>query len=190
MIRKFLRQLRDDRARKRVLARCDATVAARTKVNWQGIGNRPPARLEIGEGSIFEGTIKAERPTAVVRIGRNTFIGASSLTCAQEIEIGDDVLISWGCTIIDHHSHGLRWEERATDVSEYFEGRKDWSNVRMAPVRIGDKAWIGFNTIVLAGVTIGEGAVIGCGSIVTRDVPAYAVVAGNPARIIREDNRA
>ncbi|MBK8021791.1 MAG: hypothetical protein IPK19_10285 [Chloroflexi bacterium] len=56
----------------------------------------------------------------------------------------------------------------------------------MAPIRICDKAWIGFNAVILKGVTIGEGAIVGAGSVVTKDVPAWTVVAGNPARIIRE----
>jgi galactoside O-acetyltransferase len=58
--------------------------------------------------------------------------------------------------------------------------------VHLAPVKIQDKVWIGFNAIVLKGVTIGEGAVVGAGAVVTRNVPAYTVVAGNPARPIRE----
>lgn len=58
--------------------------------------------------------------------------------------------------------------------------------MNIAPVKISDKVWIGFNSIILKGVTIGEGAVVGAGSVVTKDVPAWTVVAGNPARIIRE----
>ncbi|MBV8923397.1 DapH/DapD/GlmU-related protein, partial [Bradyrhizobium sp.] len=54
-----------------------------------------------------------------------------------------------------------------------------------APVVIADKVWIGFNASILKGVTIGEGAVVGACSVVTRDVPPFAVVAGNPARVIR-----
>ncbi|MCC6483663.1 MAG: hypothetical protein IT209_02355 [Armatimonadetes bacterium] len=67
-----------------------------------------------------------------------------------------------------------------------MNGRKDWSHVKMAPVRICDKAWIGARAIILKGVTIGEGAVIGAGSVVTKDVPAWCVAAGNPARVIRQ----
>ena len=52
-------------------------------------------------------------------------------------------------------------------------------------ITIKDKAWIGFDCIVLKGVTIGEGAVVAAGSVVTKDVPDYAVVAGNPAVIVK-----
>ncbi|MCB0501084.1 MAG: hypothetical protein KDD32_00210 [Bacteroidetes bacterium] len=51
---------------------------------------------------------------------------------------------------------------------------------------IKDKAWIGFNVIILKGVTIGEGAVVGAGSVVTKDVPDYTIVVGNPAKLIKK----
>jgi acetyltransferase-like isoleucine patch superfamily enzyme len=58
--------------------------------------------------------------------------------------------------------------------------------VKIAPVKISNKVWIGFNCIILKGVTIGEGSVVGAGSVVTKDVPPWTIVAGNPARVIRE----
>jgi acetyltransferase-like isoleucine patch superfamily enzyme len=56
----------------------------------------------------------------------------------------------------------------------------------MKPIRIGRGAWLGARVIILKGVTVGEGAVVGAGSVVTRDVAPYTLVAGNPARFIRE----
>ncbi|MCB9159898.1 MAG: CatB-related O-acetyltransferase [Caldilineaceae bacterium] len=56
---------------------------------------------------------------------------------------------------------------------------------RFPPVRIEDDVWIGARAIILPGVTIGQGAIIGAGAVVTKDVPAYAVCAGNPARVLR-----
>jgi acetyltransferase-like isoleucine patch superfamily enzyme len=108
------------------------------------------------------------------------------LIAAEKIEIGDDVLIAWGCTLVDHNSHSIRFSERSKDVRDWIKGEKDWKNVVVSPILIGNKVWIGFGAIILKGVTIGEGAIIGSGSVVTKDVPAWAIVAGNPAKIIRE----
>jgi galactoside O-acetyltransferase len=121
-----------------------------------------------------------------VSIGDRCFIGASVLVCHTNITLGDDVVISWGVTIVDHDSHSLNWDERKNDILDWAQGRKDWSHVAIAPVHIERRAWIGFGVSIMKGVRIGEGAVIGAGSVVTRDVPAYCVAAGNPARVVRQ----
>ena len=151
---------------------------------WRIRGDRG-GRLRIGADSLVFATLSFERASASITIGARTFIGASHLLAATELVIGDDVLISWGVTIVDHDSHSLRFSERANDVQDWGAGRKDWSAVRMAPVRIGDKAWLGFNAAILRGVTVGEGAIVGAGAVVTKDVPPWTVVAGSPARPIR-----
>ncbi|MCF2661720.1 hypothetical protein I6E42_06300 [Pseudoflavonifractor phocaeensis] len=61
----------------------------------------------------------------------------------------------------------------------------DYSRIASAPIVIKDRAWLGFNAIILKGVTIGDGAVVGAGSVVTKDVPDYAVVGGNPDKILK-----
>jgi acetyltransferase-like isoleucine patch superfamily enzyme len=182
---RITRALANRFAKWNVARHTELDVARSARVDYLGMRHRPPARLTVGEGTIFQGRIVADREDATVRIGSHTFVGASTLVCAASIEIGDDVLVSWGCTIVDHHSHSPAWSERSADVRQWYLGRKDWTHVKIAPVRIGDRAWIGFNTILLAGVTIGKGAVVGCGSVVTKDVPDNAVAAGNPARIVR-----
>ncbi len=184
-MRRLIHKILEFIARKGVYKRCDVTISPNAKVLFRGIRTDPAGKISIGEGSIFRGFIAYERHGSSVQIGKNSFVGGSKLICADRIEIGDDVLIAWGCTIVDHNSHSLEWSERKSDVTDYYNGVKKWDHVRIEPVKICDKAWIGFNSIVLRGVTIGEGAVVGCGSVVTKDVPPYAVYAGNPARIIR-----
>lgn len=157
-------------------------------------------RLRVGRRSVLGCTITLERNVGSVVIGDNTFVGASRIICAEHITVGSDVLISWGCTIVDHDSHSLLWSDRAQDVTRWREGLgggladaaalKDWQRVPMAPVQILDKAWLGFNVIVLKGITIGEGAVVAAGSVVTKDVPDWTVAAGNPARVLRDLPRA
>jgi acetyltransferase-like isoleucine patch superfamily enzyme len=184
-VRILINRLRNRAARYLVAKRCNLIVAESAKVNYLGIRKRPPATLNIGEGSIFEGAITSDRAGSRVTIGNHTFIGNSTIVTALSVDIGDDVLMSWGCTIVDHDSHGLDWLERKNDVRGFYQGVKDWATVQIKPVKIGDKVWIGFNVIVLKGVTIGEGAVVGAGSVVTRDIEPYSLVAGNPAKFIR-----
>ncbi|MBI5136924.1 MAG: hypothetical protein HZA24_06245 [Nitrospirae bacterium] len=87
---------------------------------------------------------------------------------------------------MDHDSHSLAFNERQHDVADWMAGRKDWTHVNRAPVRIRDRAWIGARSMILKGVEVGQGAVVGGGAVVTRDVPPWTIVAGNPARVIRE----
>jgi len=150
--------------------------------------------LSVREGSVVQCKFVFERESGQVSIGTNSFIGGSTIICIDKIEIGNDVLISWGCTIIDNDAHSLQWELRKNDVSDWKRGieegyagkYKKWENVKSAPIKIQDRVWIGFNSTVLKGVTIGEGAVVGAGSVVVKDVPPFVVVAGNPARIVKD----
>lgn len=142
--------------------------------------------IVIGANSIVEASLVIDRSQASIRIGARTFIGRSNLIAAQSIEIGDDVLISWDVSIVDHDSHALDFAVRAKDVLDWAHGQKDWQHVAIAPVRICDKAWIGFGATILKGITIGEGAVVAAKSVVTKDVPPWTLVGGNPARFIRD----
>jgi acetyltransferase-like isoleucine patch superfamily enzyme len=170
---------------RRLKSRPGVSIGEGSKVNFSGIQFRKSCCFQIGAGSMLGGLVNFEREGAVVKIGCNSFVGGSSIMVAQEVEIGNDVLIAWGCQIVDHNSHSLDANMRRDDTKLWLQGRKDWENVKIAPVMICDRAWIGFNSIILKGVTIGEGAVVAAGSVVTKDVPPYAVVGGNPARVIR-----
>ena len=152
---------------------------------WQVAGGRG-CDLAIGEHSLIGGRIAFDRPGGIVTIGARSQVGGSLLVCASRITIGDDVLISWDCTLDDHDSHSLDWSKRRGDHMDWMAGRKDWTHVATAPVTVCDKAWIGVGVLILKGVTIGEGAVVAAGSVVTRDVAPWTLVAGNPARRIRD----
>ncbi len=154
--------------------------------NAAQIRQKKKCKVTIGPHSMVNGKIIFECEGASVQIGENTFIGGSDLICSTRIIVGTDVLIAWGCTIVDHNSHAIQFSLRSNDVSEWMAGRKDWTHVEQKEIMICDKAWIGFNSIILKGVTIGEGAIVGAGSVVTKDVPPWTIVGGNPARIIRE----
>lgn len=163
------------------------TVSVSTTSRFKAWQVRPASdnHLTIGANSLLSCRISFDRAGANVRIGDRTYIGDSHLVAADSLVIGDDVLISWGVTIVDHNSHALDWDQRASDVLDWANGHKNWDHVETRPVKIENKAWIGFNAIILKGIVIGEEAIVAAGSVVTKDVPPHAIVAGNPARIVR-----
>jgi len=162
------------------------SIGRGTSFSWRRVRRASGNRLTIGGESIVHANITFEDRGGAIEIGDRSFVGLANLICYRNISIGDDVLVSWGVTIVDHDSHNLNWALRRNDVREWAQGRKDWSNVPHAPVVIASKVWIGFNVTVLKGVTIGEGAVVAACAVVTKDVPPYSLVAGNPAQIIRK----
>ncbi len=179
-------KLLDFLAYRRLIKSTVKYVGLGAKVSFRKITAKKNCQLEIGNNSIVEASVFFDKDDAKIVIGDRTFIGASTVVCAKNIIIGSDVLISWGCTIVDHDSHSVIFNNRSKDVQKWFHGLKDWNDVKVASVMINDKAWLGFNVIVLKGVTIGEGAVIGAGSVVTKDVPPYTINVGNPAHVIRD----
>jgi len=174
-------------SKKILLANPYVNIDQNAQVNsWREIRLLSEATLKIGAGSIVNASIMSELPGARISVGSNTFIGGSKIIAAYNIEIGDDVLIAWDCTIYDHNSHAIAWSDRAFDVQDWYQGKKNWDVVSKAKIKICNKVWIGFSSIILKGVTIGEGAIVAAGSVVTKDVEAWTIVGGNPARLIRE----
>lgn len=162
-----------------------AAISPSTLVHYGKIRAKKGCTLEIDESCQIDGSIIFDRENASVVIGKRVFMNGT-IIAAEKVSLGSDILVSWGVTIVDHDSHSTSFSKRTDDVLLWREHKKDWSPVKISPVTIGDKVWIGFNSIILCGITIGEGAVIGAGSVVTHDIPAWSVAAGNPARIIRE----
>ncbi len=186
MLSEIIQVVRSALSKHRICSLREVNINTISKVNFSKIKIQKNSILQISPGSIVEARLDFECDKSAIRIGNNTFIGASHLVCSKEINIGNDVLIAWGCTIVDHNSHAIEFTGRQKDVADWFQGKKDWSSVVRQEINIMDKAWIGFNSIILKGVTIGEGAIVGAGSVVTKDVPPWTIVAGNPAKVIRE----
>jgi acetyltransferase-like isoleucine patch superfamily enzyme len=144
--------------------------------------------IEIGNNCFIMGNISLLGNKAKIKIGDGVFIGpGTTLFCYSDIELESDIMISWGCTLIDTNAHSLIWEERKNDVTDWIKGPeyKNWAVVQSQKVLVKSKSWIGFNSIITKGVTIEEGTIVASGSVVTKDTEAFTVVGGNPAKFIK-----
>lgn len=114
-------------------------------------------------------------------IGNNCSFGAyNHITCANRVTIGDSLLTGKWVTITDN-SHG------ETDKGTLGMRPQKRPITSKGPVIIGNNVWIGDKATILPGVSIGDGAVIAANAVVTKDVPAYSVVGGNPAKVIKRN---
>jgi maltose O-acetyltransferase len=158
----------------------EQAAAARWLVRYNGASSQPPdarhALLREGLGAAGEGTIV--RPPFHCDYGWNIHVGAR-------------VFVNFGCVILDVARVEIGDDSRiGPNVQIYTAEHPRDPAVRRGglesgrPVRIGANVWIGGGAIILPGVTIGDDAVVGAGSVVTHDVPAGAAVAGNPAAIM------
>lgn len=124
----------------------------------------------------------------VIYIGNFVVLQCTRIISNLRVIIGDHCMFSWGSVVTDtwvtHNtlSPGIR---RLMLQKAAASGNRHIAFTDPQPVLIAENVWVGFEAIILPGVTIGRGAVIGCKTVVAHDVPPYAVVVGNPARIIR-----
>lgn len=145
-------------------------------------------KIRIGTQSHIYGELHLFGYGGEIVIGERCFIGENTkIWSGAKIVIGDDVLISHNVHIVDTNSHELNHLERAAGFLKIINSGHSSKivNVDTAPIVIGNHVWINFGSIILKGVTIGEGAIIAAGSLVTKDVQPYTLVGGNPAKIIR-----
>lgn len=128
----------------------------------------------------IRGCINTTRQGHVI-IGDHVGISSACIWSESEIRIGNHVNIGGDCLIMDTDAHPIDYIERRKPVTG--------DNVSSLPIYIKDDVWIGARCIILKGVTIGERSVIGAGSVVTSDIPADCIAAGNPCRMIRKLER-
>ncbi|MEN3349113.1 MAG: hypothetical protein V7632_2748 [Bradyrhizobium sp.] len=145
-------------------------------------------RIVIGDNSIIRGELMTFAHGGAIKIGQWCYVGEGTrIWSAASIELGNRVLISHSANVFDNLTHPLRAAERHQQVQAIFtRGHPRELALDESPVRICDDAWIGAGAMVLRGVTVGQGAIVAAGAVVTKDVAAFSIVAGNPAVLVRE----
>jgi acetyltransferase-like isoleucine patch superfamily enzyme len=144
--------------------------------------------LTMGRGaSAYLGTMFDVGPRGRVTLGAFVLMHGARIICDDEVTIDDYALISWNVVLMDSYRVHADPDLRRTDVRRVpdLDPRRLEADVTAQRVRIGRASWIGFDTCVLPGITVGEGAIVGARSVVTRDVEPFTIVAGNPARFVR-----
>jgi acetyltransferase-like isoleucine patch superfamily enzyme len=144
----------------------------------------------IGEHTHVRGELLIFAHDGNISIGDWSYIGKGTrIWSGKQIVIGNRVLIAHNVNIFDNLTHPIDAQARHSHYVEVVtQGSPSVIHVDLSEkqVIIGDDVWIGCQSIIMRGVSIGNGAIIAAGSVVTKDVPAYTMVAGNPARMIRE----
>ena len=141
---------------------------------------RGPGRVTVGDHVMFDNATGHDNRlltftgSARLSIGNDCYVNGAEIACRDEVTIGDRCILA-ECLIMDTEFHSVTADRHDRTAA-----------VRTAPVRLGRNVWLANKVIVLRGVTIGENSVVGAGSVVTRDVPPDVVVAGNPARIVKQ----
>ncbi len=145
--------------------------------------------ISIGNQTCIRGGLEIQREGGSIIIGNRCYIGDHTrIWAAKNIVIGDDVLIAHNVNIFDNDTHPTNYLERRKDADNIIRHglRENFETLKSATVEIENDAWIGCNSIILKGVKIGRGAIVSAGSIVTKDVPPFTVVGGNPARVLKQ----
>ncbi|SDJ42368.1 Hexapeptide repeat of succinyl-transferase [Frankineae bacterium MT45] len=133
-------------------------------------------RLQLGEQTLFEDGVWLTSYAGRIEIGASCILNRNVMVAASDlVQIGDHTLIGNGCLITDS-AH----RNDDTEVPMPWQGYAS-----KGPTRIGDNTWIGVNSVITSGVTVGRRCAIGANSVVTRDIPDFSVAVGSPAKVIR-----
>lgn len=184
------------------LPRGNVKIGANLHTLTAGIfkAEKPGAFIEVGDDFVgYYGCSISAWGNGRVVIGKCCSMGSGcQIDCRSEIIIGNYTLLSWDVRILDFDAHPVDPQERAIEMR--YSHRQLWpqfpgSGLEAAPsykptfaaqpIVIGDNVWIGAGAMVLKGVRIGSSSVVAAGSVVTKDVPCYTLVAGNPAIVVK-----
>lgn len=144
-------------------------------------------RISIGKNSHIHGHLSTMGHGGEIKIGDDCFVGPqTNIWSSLSIHIGDRVLVSHGVNIFDTNSHSTSAENRSIHFKNtiLYGQPETLSDVEEGAVKIYDDVWIGFNSAIMKGVSLGTGSIVAACSVVTKDVEPFTIVAGNPAKPI------
>lgn len=142
----------------------------------------------LHEGAWADGTIHVQNRGVVIMHPHSKIDDTTKILCVDKVEIGAYTAIASGTTICDNNNHPIspsyRKKMRLTPAKDDM---RKWKHSAHSPIIIGENCWIGTNVRICKGVTIGDNSVVAACSVVTKDVPANCIVAGNPAKIVKNN---
>ncbi|MBI2028456.1 MAG: acyltransferase [Candidatus Levybacteria bacterium] len=156
-------------------------------------GNFNKTQVFFGKKVLLSGKIIIHK-AGKIKIGSYVFIGLGTvIDIIDSIEIGDYVMISSNVRITDNNTHSIKAKDRRKDLVNFFDNNIFHNNFYSTginniskPIKIGNNVWIGRDSLILKGVIIGDGAIVGARAVVTHNVPPNAIVAGNPAKVVKK----
>ena len=145
-------------------------------------------QVVLEPGVWMEGSIAVMCGGTVV-MKENSRLGATSkIMCVDAVEVGAYTTITDNATICDNNNHPISPEfRRKMRTTPIGHDLRSWKHSAHAPICIGENTWIGANTRICKGVTIGDNSIVAACSVVTKNVPANCIAAGNPAKIVKTD---
>jgi acetyltransferase-like isoleucine patch superfamily enzyme len=160
-----------------ILCRTRVRIGKRLRVHGGRLEIRGPGRVHIGDDCTIAGTVTpyTHSDEALLSIGNRVVLNGTRFGCCLKIQVGDDALLS-DARIMDSDFHAIdpkgqhRWQTKG----------------KTKPVLIGDRAWIGAGAMILKGVMLQCNTIVAAGAVVTEDTPGNVIVAGNPARVVKD----
>lgn len=143
--------------------------------------------IKVGNNSMLMGSLTISQ-NGSIEIGNNFYLGQNSVIGSEKnIKIGNCVIISNDVRIYDNNNHPTSPKAREQmSLNGFSNDNWAWHHAASAPIIIEDNVWIGQFSSILKGVKIGKGSIVATRAVVTKDVPPYTIVAGNPAKVVKE----
>jgi len=161
-----------------------------TSYGFAGFGSTQPEALIMEEGSgLYEIATFRVSEKGKVKIGKFAIVNGATIVCNKRIEIGDHCMVAWGAIISDTWLDPLLYPlevRREILLGTAHDPLRPYPIAgESKPVILEENCWVGFGAVIMPGVRLGRGCVVGCKTVITEDVPPCAIVAGNPAKIIK-----